>query len=741
MKKEKQKKLITEELTWEQHVICGNQSYESGRTDEALLEYDKALILNPNNSLIYHNRGILYYNMEKNQEALLDYNKAIALNPMDSKIYNNRGNLYSDLARQEEALDDFNQAIQLDPNFSDAYNSRAMLYVDLGRNLEALSDFDKAIELKAQSNVYKNRGILLFNLNRFDEALKDFNEAISHTKRDSTLYLNSEMKKLQSIITYQSNQIVMIRWLIKVEQYFTQIQVKSNQPFLTFLKQQYQNQMILMHITIEAIIFNNNLANQYWKQNQLNLALQDFNKSIRLNPKYQNAYDCRGNLYLEMGQTSKAESDFNKSIELNSRSSNSYNNRGNYLVNLGNYHEALKNYEEAIQLEPYNSLYLTNLGELHLKMNDIQQASLCLLQADTHLKINKNSSFTSIHQFISKILPILLEIITSFEKEIFLIKTLPLDSQVKLQQINEIKRIETSVVSKLIAILQPISLQSNQNYLFNQIDQLQLIIQDIRINFSLIYQTLQMEQIVDINEVNITTIQTEIASLKNEQNNNKYYYFKSLCYNLISFMQFCLDIQQADKIIKVSSTQKEEQELFPNQFCTFKSEDYIIQHEIMGSLFETIFCKALGYQDNFKQIIIDRNFAQLYFIQNTFSKKLEIEFHLLAIELAQQQQEIPEINSFTDCVETVSRIQMKEIPIASNIFWKKGILDSIKIIQFIDNNINRILSDGLQYLRMFKEEFFSEEVIVIQESLHQSLMAVPTLRNEQTTYCSFCSIQ
>lgn len=54
----------------------GNQSYESGRTDEALLEYDKALILNPNNSLIYHNRGsatlryhqlgILYYNMEKN---------------------------------------------------------------------------------------------------------------------------------------------------------------------------------------------------------------------------------------------------------------------------------------------------------------------------------------------------------------------------------------------------------------------------------------------------------------------------------------------------------------------------------------------------------------------------------------------------------------------------------------------------------------------------------------------------
>lgn len=67
--------------------------------------------------------------------------------------------------------------------------------------------------------------------------------------------------------------------------------------------------MILMHITIEAIIFNNYLANSYWKQNQINLALKDFNKSIRLNPKYQIAYDCRGNydlslignLYLEMG--------------------------------------------------------------------------------------------------------------------------------------------------------------------------------------------------------------------------------------------------------------------------------------------------------------------------------------------------------------------------------------------------------------------------------------------------------
>ncbi|CAD8097134.1 unnamed protein product [Paramecium sonneborni] len=205
-------------------------------------------------------------------------------------------------------------------------------------------------------------------------------------------------------------------------------------------------------------------------------------------------------------------------------------------------------------------------------------------------------------------------------------------------------------------------------------------------------------------------------------------------------MSFCLDIQQSDTIIKESSIREQKQGLFPNQLCTFKAEDYLILNNVMESIFQIIF-KELGYQENLRKIIIDKNFAQLYFIQNEDSKRLEIDFHLLAIDLALEQQEVVQINAYFDCVEKISKIQMKEISIASNIFWKKGISDSIELIKFIDNNLNKIQSNGLQYLKIFKEELLREEVIVIHESICQPLMAVPSLRNEQTTCCSICSLQ
>ncbi|CAK93756.1 unnamed protein product (macronuclear) [Paramecium tetraurelia] len=756
MNGKKQKKLITEELTWEQLVICGNQSYESGRTDEALLEYDKALILNPNNSLIYHNRGILYYNMEKNEEALLDYNKAIELNSQDSKIYNNRGNLYSDLGRSDDALNDFNQAIKLDPNFSDAYNSRAMLYVDLGKNDQALIDFGQAIKLKAQSNILKNRGILLFNLNQFDEALKDFNEAINLTQNDSTLYLNAAI-----ILQAQNkNQEALEHYNLSIKlntndqrAYKSRAMLYSNLGEVQLAVSDLSKAILLKSDDFNAYYHRGKLI-IYWKQKQLNLALQDFNQSIRLNPKYQNAYDCRGCLFLELGENNKAESDFSKSIELNTRSSNSYNNLGNFFVSIGNYQEALKNYQQAIQLDAYNSIYLINLGQLHLKLNDFQQAFIFFLQANSHLDVNKQVQLSSIREIIEKMLQILLEIFTEIEKENKLIITQPLEFQVKLDSINEIKQIEISVENQLKIILQPISLQSKQHQFSQQVEQLQEILVDTRIKFSLIHQSLKKEQLVDANQeqqldtnqdqqlnqqqlpnINIATIQSGITNLK-EQNNNQYFYFKSLCYNLISFMQFCFEIQKTNKILPQSSIEK--QNLIPNPFCTFKEEECISNIDQKESLIETI-CEALGYQDNFKQTIINRNFAQLYYIENNYSENLEIEFHLLAIDLATKQEGVPEINSYFDLVEKISKIQMKNLQITSNIFWKKGILDSIKIIQFIDNNINRIISDGLQYLRMWKEDCANEEVVVIHQSLAEQLMA-ETPVNGQPTYCSFCSI-
>ena len=66
--------------------------------------------------------------MGQKEKALLDFSKAIELNPKDSNQYVLRGYLYQRMGQQEKALLDFNKAIELDPKYSVAFKSRAFLY-------------------------------------------------------------------------------------------------------------------------------------------------------------------------------------------------------------------------------------------------------------------------------------------------------------------------------------------------------------------------------------------------------------------------------------------------------------------------------------------------------------------------------------------------------------------------------------------------------------------------------------
>ena len=57
----------------------------------AILDFTKALSINPKDANAYSNRGILKRLMKDNTGAISDFSRAIALNPSDAKAYLNRG--------------------------------------------------------------------------------------------------------------------------------------------------------------------------------------------------------------------------------------------------------------------------------------------------------------------------------------------------------------------------------------------------------------------------------------------------------------------------------------------------------------------------------------------------------------------------------------------------------------------------------------------------------------------------
>ena len=65
----------------------------SGRYNNAIVDYTKAIALNPKYSTAYNGRGNTYFKMGAYDKAITDLNKAIALSPRIATSYSNRGNV------------------------------------------------------------------------------------------------------------------------------------------------------------------------------------------------------------------------------------------------------------------------------------------------------------------------------------------------------------------------------------------------------------------------------------------------------------------------------------------------------------------------------------------------------------------------------------------------------------------------------------------------------------------------
>jgi len=129
------------------------------------------------------------------------------------------------------------------------------------------------------------------------------------------------------------------------------------------------------------------------EMNDLDGALQDYNKAIELNPN-DAAYYNRGILKKDMNDLDGALQDYNKAIELNPNYAMAYNNRGNLRSDMNDNEGALQDYNKAIELAPNDASKYNNRADLYLKMNDFDKAL-----ADVNHSIDLGGGYVS---FITK---------------------------------------------------------------------------------------------------------------------------------------------------------------------------------------------------------------------------------------------------------------------------------------------------------------------------------------------------
>lgn len=167
-------------------------AYNSSRHyDEAIADATRALQLRPNYAAAYYNRGNAYYFTGACDKAIADYDAAIQLKPEDAAAYKDRGSAYAYLGRYEQAIADYTHAVQLDPAYADAYDDRGSACNHLGRYEQAIADTSRAIQLIPNlALAYYNRGNALDSSGRYPEALADYGRAIELNRGFAEAYCN-----------------------------------------------------------------------------------------------------------------------------------------------------------------------------------------------------------------------------------------------------------------------------------------------------------------------------------------------------------------------------------------------------------------------------------------------------------------------------------------------------------------------------------------------------------------------
>lgn len=121
--------------------------WREGRYGEALVAYNRALDLRPDDPLTYNNRALLYVSTGNLPEALADANRAVELGRTANRL-DTRGYVYLKLGRYQEALADYEEVFQLATQPSPYYHlGRGLALTGLSDKTRARPDLEKGLEL------------------------------------------------------------------------------------------------------------------------------------------------------------------------------------------------------------------------------------------------------------------------------------------------------------------------------------------------------------------------------------------------------------------------------------------------------------------------------------------------------------------------------------------------------------------------------------------------------------------
>ena len=285
--------------------------------------------------------GLRHYWANRMDTAARHFTKALKDDAKLSDAYRMRGYTYRVKKDPELAMADFESAIKINPSDADAHHGRGLVHMDARRYESAQKDLTEAIRLDPTvETAHYNRGLVHYSMRKYEAALKDYSRTIEINRYNAGAFIQrglvySDMKRVDAAL----------------KDFETSATIRPS-----------------------AVAYNN-IGVVHRNKKNFRLAVDNFIKATRLDPKYFLAWENLGELYLTSKQYEDSISHLAYALELNPNSARALYLRAQSELAGGNKQHALSDVNKAIKMYPKFADYYVLRSLINHELGNEQAAN------------------------------------------------------------------------------------------------------------------------------------------------------------------------------------------------------------------------------------------------------------------------------------------------------------------------------------------------------------------------------